>query len=159
VSREYTRTDVMMEWLDLIEQIAGHPLNVQRSDLDSRNEIEQIGLLRNLLVREGIISSALEPDMLRGPLRVFAASLRTQYQPAKPYPGPVQLVVADNAKLDGNANRLEHELNAKGWKHWAPNLVCLHASGNHMTMLKEPHVRSLVQLSGLVAKAFSIAGS
>jgi thioesterase domain-containing protein len=97
--------------------------------------------------------------MLRGPLRVFATSLRTQYQPAKPYPGPVQLVVADNAKLDGNANRLEHELNAKGWKRWAPNLACLHASGNHMTMLKEPHVRSLVQLSGLVAKAFSIAGS
>jgi len=149
VIRECSPTDAIVQWLDQVEQIVGRSLDFRRSDFDLRNEMEQIEKLHQLLVREGVISSRVEPETLRGPLRVFATSLRTHYQPSKSYPGPVQLVVADDAKLDENTNRLEHERISERWKWWAPNLACLHASGNHMTMLKEPYVRSLVQLLSL----------
>jgi arthrofactin-type cyclic lipopeptide synthetase C len=149
--REYNRTDVIMEWLSLLEQIVDHPLDLGRSDVDMRSEVEQIEILHDLLVREGVMSNRLEPDALRGPLHVFGASLRAGYQPQKPYPGPAQLVVVDNPKLDENTNRLEQKRTAEGWKLWVPRIECLHAFGSHITMLKEPHVRSLAQLLHLAA--------
>ena len=147
---EFSRMELIMEWLDLLEQNAGHSFHFRRSDLESRSETQQLGFLRDLLVKEGVISSALGPDVLRGPLRVFAASRRIHYQPTGPYPGPIQLVVADDPTLDEAANRLEHESTAEEWKQWAPNLVCLRAFGDHMTMLKEPHAHGLLRMLGFV---------
>jgi thioesterase domain-containing protein len=73
-------------------------------------------------------------------------SLRTHYIPGKIYQGPVQLVLVDDKKLDREANLMEQERVVKGWKRWAPNLVSACAPGNHMTVLKPPHVHSLARL-------------
>jgi len=156
---EFSRIELIMEWLDLLEQNAGHSFHFRRSDFESRSETQQLGFLRDLLVKEGVISNALGSDVLRGPLRVFAASRRTYYQPMRPYPGPIQLVLADDPMLDEAANRLEHESTAEEWKQWAPNLVCLRAFGNHMTMLKEPHVQGLVRMLGFTPQAYGMAGT
>jgi syringomycin synthetase protein SyrE len=148
-AREYGDVDIMMEWVDTLEQIVERSLNVRRSDFDVRDETAQIKFLHRLMVRESIMPNRSVPDALRGPLRTFSASLRTQYKPDTPYPGPVKLVLADNVKLDASANRRMHQEIEEGWRQWAPDLTCLHTSGNHMTMLKQPHVRDLAQRMGL----------
>jgi hypothetical protein len=152
VIREYSHIEAIMVWLQIFEHILGYPLGVGRSDLEIRNEAAQRKLLHDRLLSEGLVSRHSDPDILRGPLLTFATSLRTQYRPAGPYMGPVQLVLVDDPDLDEDANRHIHEHLVKGWKQWAPNLIYIHAPGNHMTVLKPPHVK---MLAGLIEDATS----
>jgi len=146
VDREYNNTDALMQWIDIFEQLLEHPLGIGRSDFDSRNEAEQRKLLHARLVREGLMPKASQSDVLRGPLRTFMMSLRTRYTPDKPYRGAVQLVLVDDPKKEGGCNRRNQEYLVEKWKLWAPNLVCTHARGNHLTVLNSPHVQALAKL-------------
>lgn len=147
--REFIPAEVVMEMLDAYEQVVGHSLGIDRGDLDVCSETEQLELLHGRLVVEGLLPSRSEPDVLYGPLRTFATSLRTHYHPTGIFPGPVQLILADDAKLDQNTNLQNHKRVEEGWRRWAPNLVCTHAPGNHMTMLKQPYVNDIVQFFNL----------
>lgn len=89
---------------------------------------------------------ASSPDVLKGPLRTYAASTRSHYRPRKRYLGPLTLVLADDPRLDQSANRSAHRSIVEDWKKFAPYLVSIHAPGNHLTMLKKPHARSLADL-------------
>jgi len=142
--REYSRTEAMMKLIDTYEEIVGHRLDIRKSDLDSRDEAAQIALLHSRLVREGLLPRRSQPNLLRGPLRTFAMALRTHYTPDRPYQGRVQLVLADDEKLDQDENRRNREQITRGWRRLAPNLTYVYASGNHMTMLKLPYLNGLV---------------
>jgi thioesterase domain-containing protein len=84
--------------------------------------------------------------MLCGPLRTFAMAIRSSFNPNKPHLGAVQLVLVDESKLDHAANGRRQEDIVKKWKRWAPNLIYQRAPGNHMTVLKAPHVLELAHL-------------
>jgi thioesterase domain-containing protein len=143
---EYNNTEAIMAWIEIFEQILERPLDVGRGDLDLLNEPAQRKLLHKRLVSEGLVPPRTDPGILQGPLRTFAMSLRTHYRPDKVYPGPVQLILVDNPKLDQDANRRSQECIVDGWKQWAPNLVCTCAPGNHMSVLKPPHVQTVARL-------------
>jgi thioesterase domain-containing protein len=85
--------------------------------------------------------------------------LRTHYKPDKQYMGPVQLVLVDDSRLDHAANRRRHELVVQGWKRWAPNLIYLKAPGNHMTVLKSPHVLELARFISNPGRANAVQGT
>jgi len=55
-------------------------------------------------------------------------------------------VLVDDPRLDHRANRFAHRNVIENWKYFAPNLVSIHAPGNHLTMLKKPHVHALAGL-------------
>jgi thioesterase domain-containing protein len=143
---EYNNTEAVMAWIEIFEQILERPLGVGRRDLNSLNESAQRKLLHERMVSEGLVPPRSDPGVLRGPLRIFAISLRTHYRPEKVYPGPVQLILVDNPKLDQDANRRSQKCIVDGWKQWAPNLICTYAPGNHMTVLKPPHVQTIARL-------------
>lgn len=144
--REYDRTEAVMQLIDIFEEAAERPLGISVGDLASRDDEAQCTLLHQQLVRVGLIPRRSTPDILRGPLRAFAASLRTHYKPEQAYPDPVRLVLLDSAKLDDEANRRQRERSVNGWKHRAPNLHVSHGPGNHMTALKPPHVDAIAAL-------------
>ena len=147
--REYSRIEVIMAMVDIFEQLVGYSLHLERDELDSRSEIEQITILHDRLVRASIMPRGSEPDVLRGPLRVFGMALRADYIPEKAYPGPVQLVLAKDERLDQDVNQRKHACTIDLWCRWAPNLVFVQAPGNHMTMLTSPLVSELVHLLNL----------
>jgi thioesterase domain-containing protein len=123
----------------------GHPL-IERSALESRPEAIQRELIHRRLIEANLMSLRSQPDELRGTLRTYAASIRARYIPDKPYPGPLQLVLVNDPHLDPASNRQSHQKMAENWKHFAPNLVCVQAPGNHLTMLKQPYVQALANL-------------
>jgi arthrofactin-type cyclic lipopeptide synthetase C len=97
--------------------------------------------------------------MLRGPLRTFAAAIRACYQPDKLYLGRLKLVLVDDPRLDHAANQRIQQLTVKGWKQWAPNLTYTHCAGNHLTVLKAPHVRDLAgALESELSRSWMMAG-
>jgi len=151
VVREYTHNEAIMEWIDTFEQILDRPSGIQQGDLEKLDEAAQRKLLHEYLTNEDLVSRRSRPDMLLGPLRTFARSLRTHFRPSRVYEGPVQLVQVDHPKWDTQRNREKQERLAEGWKRWAPNLFQTHAPGNHMTILKQPHVRALARLIQSVA--------
>ena len=59
------------------------------------------------------------------------------------YLGKVHLVLASDVNLDGDANKMKYMDCIKGWQRFTPNLVPWRASGNHITVLKTPHVTEL----------------
>lgn len=144
--REYSNTDAIMKWLDVVELTLERPLNVRRIDLDSRKENLQRALLHRRLVDEGLLPRSSQPEILRGLLRTFNMSLRTKYTPDKVYPGPVRLVLVENHKLDRNGNKQLRDQLIEKWKRWAPNVTSVQVPGNHITVLKPPHVRALANL-------------
>jgi thioesterase domain-containing protein len=146
--REYSRSEGFMELVDTFEQLLERPLNIALSDLAPLSEAGQRDLLHARLVKAGLVPERSRPDMLRGQLQTFFMALRTPYRPDRKYLGPVHLVLVDDPRLDRDSNNRKQEELVLGWKQWAPNLVCSHAPGNHMTLLKRPHVitlRNLIQ--------------
>jgi len=96
------------------------------------------------LVTEGLLPKRSTPDTLRGPLRTFARVLRTPYTPQARYFGPVGLILASEPDQNGSSQDANHILN--GWKVFAPNLILMHAPGNHLTMLRSPNVAGTAKL-------------
>ncbi|MGH9968412.1 MAG: amino acid adenylation domain-containing protein [Pyrinomonadaceae bacterium] len=146
VAQQYSQTDMLMSWIDDCELILGHPLGISRADIEWLSEATQRELLHTNLVREGLFPPRSNPDELRGPLRVYGASIRARYVPDKFYRGPLKLVLVDDPRLDQASNRQNHQKVIKDWKHYAPGLVSLQGPGNHLTMLKAPHAQTLANL-------------
>ena len=146
VAREYSHTDMLMNWIDDCELILGHPLGIRRADIEWLSEGTQREILHTNLVRVGLMPPRSNPDELRGLLRVFGTSIRARYIPGKSYSGPLKLVLVDDPRLDQASNRQNQQKVIKDWKHYAPNLVSVHGPGNHLTMLKTPHAQTLANL-------------
>ncbi len=146
VVSEYSNTEAVMQWVDNFELVLGRPLGVARKDIDSLPETAQRELLHGRLANEGLMPLRSDPDMLQGPLRAFVSSLRTHYKPDTPYLGPLRLVLVDDPQFDQESNRRNQQRVTEDWKRWAPNLTCVHGSGNHFTVLKPPHVLALANM-------------
>ena len=143
LGREYNRTEMFMKLVELTEQSVERSLNLVAGDFDALDYSAQLELLHRHLVAVGIVSRRSTPEVLRGMLRTFATNLRTTYVPSETYPGPVGLVLACDAKDDEATNQRKHKKIAAGWQRFAPGLVTWHGPGNHMTILKPPHIAAL----------------
>ena len=146
VAREYSHTDMLMSWIDDLELVLGQPLGINRADIEWLSEATQRELLHTNLVRVGLMHPRSTPDELRGPLRVFGASIRARYVPGKSYRGPLKLVLVDDPRMDQASNRQHQQQIIKEWKYYAPGLVSVQGPGNHLTMLKAPHAQRLAHL-------------
>jgi amino acid adenylation domain-containing protein len=137
---------VIMRLVEVLGHAAARPLGIAAADLAPLDEPARLALLHARMVGAALLPRRSGPDVLQGPLRTFAACLRTTYTPAEPYPGPVRLVLVHDSALDAESNRLQFADTARGWRRWAPDLVVTAGEGNHVTALKPPHVASLASL-------------
>lgn len=144
--REHNMTDVMIEWIEACELILERSLRIGRDDLEPLKDGEQRALLHAAVVREGLLPAGSHPDILRGLLNTFGTSLRTSYCPRTGYSGRVSLVLVDDVRLDGAGNRRRQEEMVEGWRAWCHSLSLATAPGNHLTVLKPPHVNCLASI-------------
>jgi thioesterase domain-containing protein len=141
--REFSRTEAIMELVDLYEQAAQHSLEIDANRIDALDPRGQLDLLSGRLVHAGLLPPAARPSDLIGIVRTFEAALRARYSPSSVYLEPVRLVLALDPKKDPAANEKSFEETVSGWSRWAPNLTVWHSPGNHMTLLRRPHVEAL----------------
>jgi thioesterase domain-containing protein len=145
-AREYNPTETMLKLVDIYEQIVERSLDIAASDLELRGEESQLRLLHERLSRVRLVPERSQPDILRGPLRTFFTCINTRYVPKHRYFRPVHLLLPGGPKVDEPANRREREGRIAEWRRWAPNLVASMLPGNHMTVLKTPHVLGLAAI-------------
>lgn len=147
---EYSHIDAVLQWIGVVEMMAGQSLGIGRADLEAKSDVEELSLLHDRLSRSGLRSRRADPEALRGPLRAFASCLRTRYQPGETYRGAVRLAVADSSCVSASSEPEARTCLERPWRRWAPQLTCVHSPANHLTMLKRPHVDDLVRLLELV---------
>jgi thioesterase domain-containing protein len=145
-ARAYDEIDAILAWIGVIEEALERSLCISRADLEKHSQDGQRKFLHARLVAEGFLPRRSHPEELLGPLRTLAAALRCHYCPVEPYPGRAQLLLIDDRHLDQEGNQRRKERLVNGWKFWVPGLVCKTAPGNHMTVLKPPHVSNLASL-------------
>src|SRR5947207_649420 len=117
-----------------------------------RTEAAQRELLHRVMVKESLLPGRSQPNVLRGALRTFASSLRARYRPTRRYQAHAHLLLVDDPRVSADINRDEQAQLISRWRTWAPNMVDVHVSGNHFTMLQPPHVE---QLAGIIRSAVS----
>jgi arthrofactin-type cyclic lipopeptide synthetase C len=143
VGAEYGAVDVLLELVGVLEMAAERALGVGREALQALDRTGQLRLLHEAMVRAGLLPQRSRPEILAGTVRTFAAALRTRYRPARLYTGPVRLVLVPDTRLDETANRQLQAETLAGWRRWAPRTTSWIGPGNHITLLKPPHVQAL----------------
>jgi arthrofactin-type cyclic lipopeptide synthetase C len=141
--REYWRTEALMELIELYEQMAQRSLEIGPEQLEVLDPDGQLELLAERLVWAELMPRGTQVAELIGTVRTFEAGLRTRYRPEKVYRSPVWLALANDPKIDQQANEEEIARKAAGWRRWAPELKVWHSPGSHMTMLVKPDVVAL----------------
>lgn len=144
--QDYSNTDITMDWLETFEHALGRPVRIQRSNLEGRNQDEQLKLIHRWLVFEGLRPRQSGPETLRGPLRTFAAGLRATYKPTDFYPEALRLVLAADKQMSLCRHSSQQDNIPGSWKRWAPKLICNQVPGNHTTMLRSPNAKILARL-------------
>jgi thioesterase domain-containing protein len=140
---EYTMTEALLRFVENVELAAGAPLGIAAAVAEASTFDGKLAVVHDAMVRTRLVSQRAPRDVLRGPLRVFSAAIRARYEPAGRYGGRTNLVLAADPKLDGPANRREHDATVCAWRRWAENLTSWEAPGNHVTVLRHPNVRVL----------------
>ncbi len=143
---DYWSSEVTMAWIEATEQNLEVSLGIELRDLERRDEAGQRQLLHERLVKKGAVPKRSHPDLLRGPLRTFGMSLRTQFRPDAPYSDELHLVLAADPGPGPARNSQSADDSIQKWKQWAPKLIYHQAPGNHMTMLKNPYASVLGSL-------------
>ena len=149
--REHSAIDVMATFIESLELASEKPLGVTREALERSDPSQWLPMVHAGAVRIGLMPARSRPEMLQGCLRTFGTALRTAYRPHAEYTGPVRLVLIPDARLDAAGNQQQYRRMEEGWRRHAPRLGCWTGPGNHMTILKPPHVAHLARwwLSGL----------
>jgi thioesterase domain-containing protein len=109
-------------------------------------------------MRVGLMPKRSHPADLVGVARTFEAALRAPYIPERVYPGPVQLVLATDSRKDAADAEQDFENRLSGWKRWLSNVTILRSTGNHMTLLRQPHSSALADWVLAVLSAASDNG-
>ncbi len=140
---EYTRTEVLVELVRVMELSTGATLGVDLAALRAAGPTAQLGLLHEGMIRVGLMPRRSSPAALQGLTRTFGTALRTTYRPERPRRGRVGLVLARDPQLDDAGNARLHAGMLAGWRRWAPDLTCWTTPADHFSVLRPPHVGSL----------------
>jgi len=139
----HSRLDVMMELISLFEMSVEHPLGIVRSDLETKSRKEQLRILMSAVVTAGLLPAKAPINALEGIVRVFEVNANTRYQPGGRFPGVLHAVAIPDSKTDIEQGR---ELLRARWHEFALEPRISYATGNHMTMLREPHAHSIAAM-------------
>ena len=139
---EYTRAEAIMEMVAVYEMMAARRIGISIEDVEALDTPAQLALLQERLVQADVLPPR-KPGVLLGPLYTFETALRARYQPKGAYAGPIHLAVARRMHSSPADHEQEFAQSVCGWQLWAPHLSARRCPGNHITLLKYPHVQSL----------------
>lgn len=135
---------VVRRWVEILGMGASAPLAIDPEQLRGMPLRRQLAEVHRALVAAGVLPPRTPAEALHGPFRMFKACLRARDVPSCRYEGKVALVCFDDPRLDDAANAQRYDSWQERWSRQLPNASAVRAGGNHVTGLKRPHVRALV---------------
>ncbi len=150
--RGLDRAQVLDRLIEVLEQEAQQSLSLRGDALAAKNEASQLKELRAAMVRAGLLPAQVHDRSLLGMLRVFSVNVNTGYALPEPFEGAVLLVQAgdelasDQKGRSGLARATALAQRAERWRSRVSKLDVRIIPGNHMSMLRLPHVRHVASL-------------
>jgi arthrofactin-type cyclic lipopeptide synthetase C len=143
---EHDSGEALLALVEVFELTLGRSIDIGAGEIELLDHAARLGLLHERLVRFGVVPRNSGHDVVRGPFRAFASSLRATYRPSDIYLEPLRLVLVSDPRHDEGENQAAFAKIVRGWKQRAPNVMFTVGRGNHFTALKPPHVASLASL-------------
>jgi arthrofactin-type cyclic lipopeptide synthetase C len=142
---EYNTAQILKEFANVIQEGTDRPLNLDPKFFEARSSVaHSLGLLREAMIRVGLMTSRASTEVLNGPFRHFSAALRARYVPRSTYRGEVYLALANSTTIESaEANSASQEDKQRAWHEYAPKLVSWVGVGTHSTILSRPNVQIL----------------
>ncbi|KGT96360.1 non-ribosomal peptide synthetase, partial [Dickeya fangzhongdai] len=128
-AKEYSDLQVLMRLIQLFE-MQGTALDLMEPEMASLAQPQRLVCLHQRLIERGVMSASSRGRDLTAIFRVFAANLRTGYQPTSLPDVTPSLILAEDAQAD----------RMTGWQTLIPAIQLQRGSGNHVQLLKMPHV-------------------
>jgi thioesterase domain-containing protein len=143
--RRWTRAEVVMQIVRSVELRIEDSLGVGLEDLVARSEEQQLRVLHGKLVSRKLLPQRSSWRVLRGPMRIFLAALRTKYSPLGTFEGTAcSISAADRLELNQDSN--EHDAaRVRNWKTVVPNITFKETTGNHITMLRGMNAQRMAE--------------
>jgi arthrofactin-type cyclic lipopeptide synthetase C len=144
--REYSNIDVILLMVELFEMSAGQSWKITVEDLRPLSTADRLTLLHAHLVESNLMPKSSHPISLTGVFRTFSTHLQTSYKPHHTYEHALNLILLPDTRLgEADAQVHLHDIEQQ-WRLWAPHLEAWRGSGNHITILRSPHVAMLADL-------------
>lgn len=123
----------------------GKSLNLSEGAFAGLSPAGQVAALRRCLIDAGVVPPEIGVREVGAYVAVFKANSLTSYIPASPYRGPVRLLLASERSADAPSAAAMVE----SWRPFVDGaIITRDASGNHVTMMRRPHVFALADALG-----------
>ncbi|WP_425402645.1 alpha/beta fold hydrolase [Gynuella sunshinyii] len=132
---EHSDIQVLMRLIQLFE-MQGATLALTEPDMAALTQSQRLMCLHQRLIECGVMPTGSRAQDLTAIFRVFAANLRTGYQPESLPDITPSLVLAEDAQTD----------RMTGWQALIPAIQLQRGSANHVQLLKAPHVSLLADM-------------
>lgn len=143
LGREYSSLQVTEQFIESLELVAERSLGIAPAALAEADDAGRLQMVFQASVKAGLLPARARPQLLLGPLRTFGAALRTVYRPTLDCTVPTRLVLVPDARLSAQDNQRKADATVDGWRQLLPQLGHWTGEGNHMTILRPPHVNGL----------------
>ena len=143
--RSVSRLEAVAKFIEIVEMNSGISLNLSTEDLQLLDEPSRLKQILLCLATADVLPAKTSLETLRYALRIFEAHLNTGYVPASALmQQQVILINAHEQSPEEQSSRFYRDAQATSWLNYAPKAVSITlAGGNHMSMLKPPHVDEL----------------
>ncbi len=145
-SRHRSRVDILMRLIRAVEELTERSMNLSRNDLLALDYESQLSRLTHGMKALGVLSRTSDVNDIRGLLRVHEVNANTSYVAAARFPGSAVLFqpTQQSRPLEGEEER-DPVATREAWRQHVGRLECIPVPGNHMTMLKKPHVELIAR--------------
>ena len=136
----------MLAFARKVSELVDADIGIGRTELDGRSTAERAATFLAAFQRHGLAPEGVAPEHFEGYLQLLLSHNRITagYRPATPYRGRVVVLRAETPlSIEGVRTERAFDL---GWRNWCcGKLEVLPVPGNHVTMMKPPHVATLAK--------------
>ncbi|WAC73173.1 amino acid adenylation domain-containing protein [Roseateles sp. SL47] len=136
----HSPAEALRRLIQIYEQSLGRSLELEVESMGTAEADQHLARLLARLVQHGVMPQSTRLPTLKGIFRTFSTHLNTQYLPARPYLQESYLVNASPSPGGGAALRRGLDEDVGRWEQHLPRAQAYTCGGNHMSMLRAPHV-------------------
>jgi thioesterase domain-containing protein len=140
---DITEPDLFRDYRNAIERTFGEKLELSEACIESGDRTLFLEQLHQVMVKANLLPARSKAESLRGALDTYACARRVRYTPLLKYRGTLNLVLAASSKgeVDDFAQRMEQA--SRRWSGLAEFLNIQSSMGDHFSILRGPHARTL----------------
>ena len=116
-------------------------LNVHLKHVEHDTPSAFVHALHTAMIKAGQMPAQSHPDALSGSFKTFAAAIRADYVVSSRYAGKIYLITAEAS----SERSVAHKECVTGWQRVVEEVDAWQGSGNHFSILRQPHVHTLAQ--------------